>query len=337
VYVFGLPSIRLTPGKSFTQKIKNIDFVGLLLGAGIWVLFSMALTMGGGEWQWNDSHTIAIIILFAVAVVLYAIQQAYSIFTEPNQRSLPVSLLRSRTQVLLCISTSANITSLFVIVYFIPIYFQFVHNDSALQAALRFLPYVAVTVCINISAGHLLTKIKHYAHVFIISGIFIILGGSLLYTYITPNSQMGYIYGFTIITAIGSGLTLQISFPIAALKAPGHKVDALALQNMAQIGGTVISLLIAGLLFQSTAAANLARVLANTGFTDADIQSAIAGAKSNIFEELTGDVRDDAILSITQAIQKSFILVIAGGGVLTTAGLLMKHEQVFEDIVRIRV
>lgn len=119
------------------------------------------------------------------------------------------------------------------------------------------------------------------------------------------------------------------------LKAPGHKVDALALQNIAQIGGTVISLLIAGLVFQSTAAANLTRVLANTGFTSADIQSAIAGAKSQFFEELTGDVREDAILAITMAIQKSFILVIVGGGVLTTAGLLMRYEQLFGDVVQV--
>lgn len=335
VYVFGLPSIHLIPNQAFIQRVKRIDFVGLFLGAGVWVFFSMAFTMAGGEWLWNDSRTIGIIVAFALTLLVFAIQQTYSIFTTPDQRSFPVQLLRSRTQVLLYIGTASNITSLFVTVYFIPIYFQFVHNDSALQAAVRLLPYVIVTVCFNLSAGHLLSKIQYYAPIFSISGLFMILGGSLLYAYLDPDTPSSYIYGFTVITAVGSGLTLQIGYAVATLKAPKHMGDALALQNVAQIGGTVISLVIAGQVFQSTATQNLTRVLATTGFTSTDIQSAIAGAKSKIFEELTGEMRDQAILAITQAIQKSFILVIVGGGVLTVSGLLMKHERLFGDIVQV--
>lgn len=335
VYVFGLPSIRLTSGKTFMRRFKEIDFVGLFLGAGVWVFFSMALTMAGGEWRWNDSRTIGIIVAFAVTLASFAVQQTYSIFTSPEQRSFPVHLLRSRTQVLLYVATASNITSLFVTVYFIPIYFQFGHNDSALQAAVRLLPFVIITVCFNLSAGHLLSKIKYYAPIFSVSGIFMIIGGSLLYAYLGPDTPKSYIYAFTVITAVGSGLTLQIGYAVATLKAPKHMGDALALQNVAQIGSTVISLVIAGQVFQSTATRNLMRVLANTEFTTADIQSAIAGARSAIFEELTGELRSQAILAITLAIQKAFILVIVGGGVLTTAGVLMKHERLFGEIVQV--
>jgi hypothetical protein len=168
-----------------------------------------------------------------------------------------------------------------------------------------------------------------------VSGVFIILGGSLLYTYLDPNTSASYIYGFTVVTAVGAGLTLQIGYAVATLKAPKHMGDALALQNVAQIGGTVISLVIAGQVFQSTATRNLTTVLAGTGFTATDIQSAIAGAKSKIFQDLTGDVRHQAVLAITQSIQKAFILVIVSGGVLTLAGLLMKYEQLFGDVVAV--
>ena len=329
VYVFGLPSIRLTNGKAITERIQQIDWLGLLLVAAVWVFFSMGFTMAGGEWRWDDSRTIGIIVAFVAALVLYAVQQTYSIFTGPEHRSFPIHLLRSRSQVLLYIATASNITSLFVTVYFIPIYFQFVHNDSSLQAAVRLLPFVAITVCLNLTAGHLLSKVKYYAPIFSASGIFMVIGGSLLYVYLDPDTPKSYIYGFTIITAVGSGLTLQIGYAVATLKAPKHMGDALALQNVAQIGSTVISLVIAGQVFQSTATQNLSRVLAGTGFTGPDIQSAIAGAKSAIFEELAGELRTQAILAITLAIQKAFILIIVGGGVLTAAGLLMKHERLF--------
>ena len=337
VYLFGIPSLHPVTGISVMDRIKKIDFVGVFLGAGVWVSFTMAFTMAGGQWPWNDGRTVGTIIAFVVTLIVYAIQQTFSIFTTADNRSFPIYLLRSRSQILLYIGSASSITSLFVVVYFIPIYFQFINNDSALQAAIRLLPSIIVTVCINLGVGHLLSKIKYYMPIFVVSGVFMTLGGALLTAYLEPNTPMSQIYGFTVITAVGSGLTLQIGYVVATVKAPKRMGDALALQNVAQIGGSVIALVIAGQIFQSTATANLTKVLAGTGFTSADIQSAIAGAQSHLFEELNGNLRDQAILAITQAIQRSFILVCVGGAVLTIAGLLMKREKLFSNISQVAV
>ncbi|KAL7947566.1 major facilitator superfamily domain-containing protein [Trichoderma barbatum] len=334
VYLFGLPSLRLATDLSILERIRRLDFLGFFLGAGVWVSFTMAFTMAGGQWGWNDGRTIGTIVTFIVVLVVFAIQQTFCIFTTLENRSFPVYLLRSRTQVLLYISAASTITSLFVIVYFIPIYFQFVHNDSALQAAIRLLPFVIVTVCFNLGAGHLLSRIRYYMPLYVVSGVLMTIGAALLTAYLSPKTPPSYIYGFTIITGVGSGLTLQAGYALATIKAPKHMGDALALQNIAQLGATVISLVIAGQVFQSTATTNLTKVLAGTSFTDADIRGAIAGAKSQIFEEISGPLKEEAILAITQAMQKSLILVSVAGGVLTISGLLMKREKLFGDIVQ---
>ncbi|KAM0483799.1 hypothetical protein ACHAPX_002298 [Trichoderma viride] len=338
VYLFGLPSIHVVEGAtaSVVERFKRIDFLGLFLGAGTWVSFTMAFTMAGGQWAWNDGRTIATIVVSVAVVVIYGIQQTFSIMTTPENRSFPIHLLRSRSQVVLYIATSSNITSLFVIVYFIPIYFQFVHGDSAIEAAIRLLPFVVLTVSFNLAAGYLLSKVRYYMPIYIIAGFFITLGGALLTAYLDPKTPASFIYGFTVITAVGSGLTLQIGYAVASLKVkPKHMGDALALQNVAQIGGSVISLVIAGQIFQSSATQNLTKVLAGSAynFTSADIQNAIAGAQSTIFEEITGDLRDQAILAITNAMQKAFILVCVGGGVHMITGFFMKREKLFGDIV----
>ncbi|KAH6645305.1 major facilitator superfamily domain-containing protein [Truncatella angustata] len=337
IYVFYLPSVHPVTGVSVADRIKKIDSVGLLLGAGLWVSFTVAFTLAGGQWPWQDGRTIATIVALVLIMVLYAAQQVFCVFTTVESRSFPIHLLRSKSQVLFCISTAANITSVFVVVYFIPIYFQFVHGDTALQAAVRLLPYVIVTVCFNLGAGHLLSKVKYYMPLFVISGVFITLGASLLTAYLEPATPQGYIYGFTIITAVGSGLSMQIGYAVSTLKASDHIGDALAVMNVAQIGGSVIALVIAGQVFQSTATNNLSVVLAETGYTLADIQSIVSGAQSHLFEELSVSLRNAAIIAVTQAIQRAFILVCVGGGVLTIAGLLMKREKLFAEIVRIGV
>jgi MFS family permease len=336
IYVFGLPAIHPVEGVSIAERTKKIDFLGLFLGAGTWVSFTIAFTMAGGQWAWNDGRTIATIVVFVAVLITFGIQQTFSIFTTPENRSFPIHLLRSRSQVLLYIATSSNITSLFVVVYFIPIYFQFVHGDSAIEAAVRLLPYVIFTVSFNLATGHLLSKVRYYMPIYVTAGFFITLGSALLTAYLDPKTPASYIYGFTIITAVGSGLTLQIGYAVATLKVnPKHMSDALALQNVAQIGGTAIALVLAGQVFQSSATKNLTEVLAGStyNFTAAEIQNAIAGAQSVIFEEISGDLREQAVLAITKAMQKAFILVCVGGGVHTITGLLMKREKLFGDIV----
>ncbi|KAI5456938.1 major facilitator superfamily domain-containing protein [Mariannaea sp. PMI_226] len=332
VYVFGLPPVHPMTGVSIADRLKKIDFVGVFLGAGVWVSFTMAFTMAGGQWGWNDGRTIGTIVAFVVVLVIFAVQQTWSIFTSPEQRSFPIHLLRSRSQILLFFGTMTNIASLFVVVYFIPIYFQFVHNDSAIRAAVRLLPFVVITVTFNLGAGHLLAKIRYYMPFYVVSGVFMTIGSALLAAYLDPSTPAANLYGFSVINAVGTGITLQIGYAVATLKAPKHMGDALSLQNVAQIGGSVIALVIAGQIFQSFAISGLTHVLAHTNYTAAEIQSAVAGAQSRIFEELTGELKEQAVRAITRAMQKSFIMVCVSSGLHTIAALVMKREPLFGEV-----
>ncbi|KAH8886354.1 MFS general substrate transporter [Thozetella sp. PMI_491] len=334
IFFFFLPPIHPVQGVSILSRIAKLDGVGLLLKAGIWVTFTLAFTMAGGQWPWNDGRTITMLVVFGVLVILYVLQQWLCLFTTKETRSFPVELLSSRTQILLYIATAANITSLFVVVYFIPIYFQFVHNDSAIMAAVRLLPYVIIACSINVASGHLLSKIKMYMPIYFVSGVFLTLGGSLLMVYLDPKTSAGTIYGLTVLVAFGTGPTIQIGYAIATINAPAKLMgDAISLQNIAQIGSTVIALVIAGQVYQSSAVENLSAVLDGRGFSQSEIIDAVAGAQSALFGQLTGELRDAAILAVTQAMQKSFSLIIVSGAVILIASLFMKREKLFGDVI----
>lgn len=73
----------------------------------------------------------------------------------------PVHLLKSRSQILFYFGTAAATTSLFVPVYYIPIYFQFVQNDTALMAAVRLLPFILVAISANMATGVILPKVGY--------------------------------------------------------------------------------------------------------------------------------------------------------------------------------
>ncbi|RFU78374.1 hypothetical protein TARUN_3896 [Trichoderma arundinaceum] len=334
IYLFFLPPIHLMKGVSIRDRVTQLDFVGFILGAGVWVAFTMAATMAGGQWPWNDGRTIATWVVFGVVLVAYVLQQYFTILTTRQNRSFPGHLLRSRTQILLFVVTASSITSQFVVIYYIPIYFQFVHNDTALLAAVRLLPFVVIAVTFNLLSGYLLSRIQYYMPVYLVSGVFITLGASLLMVYLDPATPESYIYGFSILIAVGTGLSLQIGYAIATLKIPTEQMgDAIKMQNVSQIGGTVLALVIAGQVFQSSAISNLEAVLNGHGYSASDIHDVVAGAQSALFSELSGELKQQAIAAITHAMQKSFILVIVGGAAILVSSLAMRVEKLFGEII----
>ncbi len=265
-------------------------------------------------------------------LVAYALQQWRAILTTKQARSFPCHLLRSRTQILLYVTTSANITAFYIIAYFIPIYFQFVHDDSAIKAAIRLLPYVIITCFFNVVAGVLLPKVKVYMPIFVLSGILLCIGGSLLTANLDPSTGQATIYGLTVVLAAGSGLTLQTGYTVATILAPEkHVGDAISLQNISQIGSSLIALVIAGQVFQSSATESLYSVLAGKGLSQQEITGVIAGAQSPVFQGLSAELKSSVILAITKAMQKSFSLLIVAGGVMLLTGLVMKRERLFEN------
>lgn len=335
-FLFYLPPIRPIQGVSFRERLVTIDFVGFFLGAGMWISFLLAFTMAGGQWPWNDGRTIATFVAFGATLVLYVLQQLFSVFTTPARRAFPVHLLRDRTQVLLYIVTAAGTTTLYVVVYYIPLYFQFVNDDEALMAAIRLLPFVVISVTVNLVSGSLLHFIKIYMVLYVIASVFLLVGGGPLMVYLDPGSSTGTIYGLTILVAVGTGLSMVTGYTVATLTLKPEDIGAgLKLQNVSQIGGQVIALAFAGQIYQSTAFKNLSAALAGNGFSVKEIKSAASGSQSALLKQLDGELREKAIEAITHAMQMTFVLIPVAGGIMLVAALLMKRERLFGTTIAV--
>jgi MFS family permease len=334
IYIFFLPPIHPVEGKTIRERVANIDMLGFVLVGASWVLFTVAFSVAGVEWEWSDGRSIAVIVVFGALIIASFLQQYFKIFTTAATRAVPGHLLLSRTQIMLLVATAASTASLFVVVYYIPIYFQFVHSDSPIQAAVRLLPFIIVTVVTNVSAGKFLSTIRYYMPIYLFGAVLITLGGALLTVYLDPATSEGVIYGLSVIVAVGSGLTIQLGYAVGTLTVGSSDVgNAISIQNIAQIGGSTIALVIGGQVFQSYAVRNLTAALAGHGFTAEEITAMTAGAQSAIFKTLNGELREAAIGAIVSAMQRSFALVISSGAIMIVAAASMKREKLFGEIV----
>ncbi|KAL7916808.1 major facilitator superfamily domain-containing protein [Trichoderma velutinum] len=317
IWLFLLPSVHPTKGVSIKDRLLRLDFLGFLLSAGAWTIFTIVFIAGGNNWAWKDGRTVASLVVCGVLTVAYVLQQYSCILTTPSTRSFPGHLLHSKAHILLGTSTACAISSLYVAVYYIPVYFQFVEFDSPLKAAVRILPLVLVAVAVSFSSGSLLAKVKYYKPHYLVSGILITLGNALFYVYLDPSTPAGVIYGVSVVMALGIGLTWQIGYTVATLK------------NLSQIGGSTIALVIAGQVFQTDAFSRLSTALSDQGYSAAQIHDAVAGAQSVVLSQLEGELRDHALLAITGAIKTTFIPAITAGALIFVAGLSMKMKKLF--------
>jgi hypothetical protein len=201
------------------------------------------------------------------------------------------------------------------------------------MAAVRLLPFVCIAITFIMLNGALMPALGFYMPWYVASGVFLVIGGSLMHT-IDSNTGTSKIYGYSVLIAIGAGSTLQSAYSIAAAKVPPQEIPAaIGFINHAQLGSIVIALSISGTVFQNTALRNLRTALAGSGFSEEEIVSAVAGTQSTVFQHGSSAVKAAALKAIIQAMDNVFVLVIAAGTLVLLSSIFMKRERLFLKIV----
>jgi MFS family permease len=330
IYLFLLPSLPRQPNTTFKQKVKDLDWLGTVLTAGLYVSFTLAFTFGGAIWAWNDRRVIALIVVFGVITIAFGVTQYCSVFTNKKDRLFPCEFLRSPQLILLYVCMACGGAALFVSVYYIPLYFLFVHDDSGTKAAVRLLPFICFYVATILLCGAAMGRTGYHMVWYLISGIFITCGGATMYT-VRADTPTANIYGYAILLGLGM-TTTQAGYAVGPLLVrPDRVAEVIQFLNISQGQSQLIGLTIASSIFQSMTFSGLKTVLAGTGYPDSEIQAAIAGAKSTVLQTTTPDLRAQCIDVIVRSIDNVWVLVIAAGALYTLCSYFLTRKRFLID------
>jgi hypothetical protein len=332
---FLLKSNNPQPNRSLQDKISHFDWIGLVLNAGMYTAFVMVFTFAGAQYAWDNGRIIALFVVFGVLIIVFGIQQTYCIGTTVESRIFPVDFVKRRTMVLLYTLTASLATTLFVPIYYIPLYFAFSRGDSGVQSAIRLLPFICVNIFFCLLNGALMPVLKYYWPWYVVSGAFLVAGGAAAYSVLDIDTSISTIYGLTVVIGLGSGLTQQAAYSIAPAKVqPSRISDALSWVNSAQIGSVVLALTIAGAVFQNLGFNHVKSALEASGehFSPVDIRAALAGAKSSVFLHASPEAQRAVLAGIVQTIRDQYILVIVAGAVTLVSSLLLRREKLFMEM-----
>ncbi|KAI1439609.1 major facilitator superfamily domain-containing protein [Annulohypoxylon stygium] len=209
------PDIQVT---SFLDKLRQLDIPGTVCMVGSLICLLMALQWGGSSYPWNSSRVIALLVVFAVLLILFLVTQATPVASK--SRTISTTLLRNR-DIWLAASYAMCITGgVYVAILYLPVWFQAVRGSSAFSSGTLLTPLIGGYVVASIIAGGITSAIGYYNPGLILGTILSIAGAALLTT-INMNSSISKIVGYQLLYGFGVGFGFgQPSYVVQTLLSP---------------------------------------------------------------------------------------------------------------------
>ncbi|KAJ5302089.1 hypothetical protein PENANT_c008G07742 [Penicillium antarcticum] len=328
VYIFLLPSLPRPAGegRNFAKKLVELDWVGTVLSAGMHVAIILFIVFGGVEWPWTDGRNIALYVVSAVLVVAFVLSQYYCIGTNKDERLFPGEFLKDPTMIVLYVLMACGGAALFVAVYYIPLYFQFVHGDSGIMSAVRLLPFICFYVATILLCGWLMPKTGYFILWYLGSGVFMLIGSVLMYT-VRFDTSAANVYGYSILMGLGM-TTTQAAYAVGpALVTPDRVAECIQFMNIGQGQSQLLGLAIASAIFQSKTLSGLKSLLGGKGYSQAEIEGAVAGAQSTLLERLPPALKVEALSVIVDSIDAVYVMAIAAGALYVIASCMLPRRR----------
>jgi MFS family permease len=211
MFFFKNPERKAIVKKTWRQRAEELDLVGTLFFMPAIVCLLLALQWGGSKYPWNDGRIIALFVLFGVFIIIFIGVQWW----KQDNATVPPRIIRNRSVAASSFFAFCLGSGFFIMVYYIPVWFQAVQGVSAVQSGIRNLPLVLGLVLVSIISGVGVTLEGHYTPWMIASSIVMAIGFGLITTF-KPDTASPKWIGLQALAGIGVGLGMQL--PLIAVQ-----------------------------------------------------------------------------------------------------------------------
>lgn len=234
-------------GKTFARRALALDWVGsLIFMAACTFLFLTLQLSQQREFDWSSPLWIVFISLSATTMVLCVLWMQL----RGDNALVPFHILRQRTVAASCAAAFFLYGAFAVHIYYLPIWFQVIKNESAIESGAAIVPYMLVMAFLSLAASRYVFTNGHFALCTTVGCGIAVVGAGLM-TLLNSEASMFTCAGFQVTIAAGLGIALQKSLSAVQAVLPAHEVSigtsaVIAYQN----AGGAIFVSIGNVLFQ---------------------------------------------------------------------------------------
>lgn len=188
----------------FKERVKQFDPWGTAVFMPCVILLLLALQWGGSKYPWSNGRIIA---LFVIAGILAIAFVGIQIWKQENA-TVPPRILKQRSMAFAIWYVICLGASFFILIYYIPIWFQAIKGTTATESGIRSLPMIMGVVLFSILSGGLVTTLGYYTPFMLFSSVMMAIGGGLIATWKVDTGHSQWI-GYQAIYGIGVGSGMQ--------------------------------------------------------------------------------------------------------------------------------
>ena len=215
---FKTPDAAKPKSATLREKLMQMDLVGVVLAMGAVVTYILALYYGGLMYAWNSSQVVGLLVGFVVITAAFVVWE----WCQEDRAMVPFRLAGNRVYLVSSVFAFFFSGAYFLIIYYLPIYFQSIDDVSPEMSGVRNLPLIlAVTITMIASGAYI--SVTGIAAPIIVAGTAIgTVCTGLLYT-LDIDSSAGEWIGYQVIGGVGWGIASQI--PIITVQATAPVAD----------------------------------------------------------------------------------------------------------------
>lgn len=255
------------PQGNLRDKLKRIDYVGTCIVLAFATLFLLAMNFGGQTFPWKSAAVIVPLVLTGLLIALLIF-----IETKVAEPLLPPRLFKNRTISAVLATNWFFGMTFFSMVYYLPIYFQVVREDSAMWSGIRLIPMELLIAVFATFSGLFISKTGIFKPL-LPTGMGLLTLCVGLISMFGEDTDWSKIYGFTVLG--GAGLGCMFSSAIIALQASAEPRDiavVTGLGNFSRILGGALGVAISSAILNSSLAQDLSPIV------PADVVQSVLGS-----------------------------------------------------------
>ncbi|KAH8900467.1 efflux pump antibiotic resistance protein [Thozetella sp. PMI_491] len=318
VFFFQTPRKAKPTPATIGEVLVQMDPVGAALVMAIIISFILALEYGGQSMSWNSSTVIGLLVGFGVMSLVFVAWEAFM-----GERAMVVPRLIKKREVLVGGPFQFFFAgSYFLVVYYLPIYFQSVHGSSPVDSGVLNLPLVLAVAVASVLTGGIISKTGLASPCGIGGAALATLASGLFYTF-DIDTSLGRRIGYQLLFGLAAGFGFQVTMIMAQGKAKPEDISSVtAIIFLFQNLGGSFTMAAAQSAFVNTLISDLASTA--PGINPAEV---IATGASQIRAVFPPDQVTGIVLAYMGGLKVVFAFSIALTGMAFAIGLFTDRKR----------
>jgi len=221
---------------TWKQQLLKFDLEGTALFLPAIICLLLALQWGGSKYEWKSGRIIALLVIAGLLIIGFIAIQVW----KQEDATVPPRVFKNRNVWGSAWFISMLGAAFFVMVYYLPIWFQAIKGVSATKSGIMNLPLILGLVIVSMLGGVAVTVIGYYTPFILVSSILMAIGAGLLSTFETDSNSPRWIgYQFLFGAGVGFGMQQPLIAVQTALEAADVPIATAIIMFSQTLGGAL--------------------------------------------------------------------------------------------------